>query len=174
MRIAKTITWNNFAAVIITTLSLAAASQSVGAQSIYDSLFPQNQSSQQADAIRWLESADEAMRLAKQTGKPILAYVTSDHCGYCRKMERESWSSPGVIGSVNQQYIPLKINASRQPEQAKALQVQAFPTTLLLTQEGRVATGSAGYLAPAQLTTLLQKANALSQRRQAVVPVSTH
>lgn len=174
MPITKTITWNHLAAVVIATISLATVSQSASAQSIYDSLFSGNQSPQQAGSIRWLDSADEALRQAKQTGKPIIAYVTSDHCGYCRKMERESWSSPRVVGSVNQQYIPLKINASHQPEQAKALQVQAFPTTLLLNQEGRVATGSAGYLAPAQLTSLLQEANALKQRPQVVMPVSTH
>ncbi len=143
------------------------------AQSIYDSLIPGKETQRQTGPIPWLESADEALLQAQQTGKPILAYVTSDHCGYCRKMDRESWASPRVVGQVNQQFIPLKINAAQQPAQAQALQVQAFPTTLLLTQDGRVATGSAGFLPPERLTNLLRQADAMTRRNQQLMPVST-
>ncbi len=50
--------------------------------------------------IRWTESIQTAMKQQKVTGRPLLIYVTAGYCGYCRKMERETWSDPKVARRI--------------------------------------------------------------------------
>lgn len=106
-------------------------------------------------AINWLSNPDQAMAYARQSGRPILAYVTSANCGYCRKMERESWSHPAIANKIANGFVPLRLDAKQHAVQVRALKVRAYPTTLVLSPEGQIATGSAGFLSPIKLAKLL-------------------
>ncbi|QDT70710.1 hypothetical protein MalM25_36650 [Planctomycetes bacterium MalM25] len=113
-------------------------------------------------SIDWIESTSDALAEARRTGKPIVAYVTSDHCGYCRKMERETWSQPAVGRLVTERFVPMRLHADKHPEEVAALRVRAYPTTVLISPEGRAFAGRAGFLEPLELTGLLHPA--LDQR----------
>ncbi|MEQ8847065.1 thioredoxin family protein [Botrimarina sp.] len=101
--------------------------------------------------IRWVETPADALAAAKRSGKPILAYVTSAHCGYCRKMERETWASPAVARLVDERFVALRLHSDQHPEEVAALRVRAFPTTVVITPEGKAFAGRAGFVEAAQL-----------------------
>lgn len=119
----------------------------------------------EAESIAWIDSSAEALAEARRTGKPILAYVTSDHCGYCRKMERETWGQPAVGRLVTEGFVPMRLHAGKNSAEVAALRVRAYPTTVLITPEGRAFAGRAGFLKPLELTELLRPA--LEQREVA-------
>ena len=106
-------------------------------------------------SIEWTESSDEALRSASLNGRPILAYVTSANCTYCRKMDRESWSDAGVAGRVAAGFTPLKIRAEANPDLVQALPVRAFPTTIVLSPEGQGLGVLEGYGPPGRRTEAL-------------------
>lgn len=104
------------------------------------------------DAIPWVETPADALAAAKATGKPILAYVTSAHCGFCRKMERETWAQPQLARLIGDAFVPLKLHSDQHPEEVAALRVRAFPTTVLITADGKAFAGRAGFVEAKQLT----------------------
>ena len=71
-------------------------------------------------------------------------------------MEREVWSNADIISMVETGFIPLKLNAERNTGFVAAQQIQAFPTTLVFTQDARLITSATGYLPPNQLAGLLR------------------
>lgn len=119
--------------------------------------------------IYWVHSPQKAESLAKQFHLPILMYVTSESCGYCRKMEREVWNNSDIIAMVEAGFIPLELTAERDAETVAALRIRAFPTTLLFTSDTKYVTGASGYLPPNQMAGLLrsgQKSQPASQVTQ--------
>jgi thioredoxin-related protein len=108
--------------------------------------------------IYWLQSPQQAAQLAGQFHMPILVYVTSEHCGYCRKMERETWSNPQIITMVEGGFIPLELTAERDHEMIAAMGIRAFPTTLLFTPDAKFVGGTPGYLSPIQAAGLMKRA----------------
>lgn len=120
-----------------------------------------------APAIEWVEDPAEAIAEARRTGKPILAYLTSDHCGYCKKMEKETWSQPAIGRLVARGFVPLKLHAKDHPEEVAALKVKAFPTTVLISPQGKAFAGKPGFMEPLELAQLLKPA--LEQREVASI-----
>jgi len=108
--------------------------------------------------INWVDSPQMATSLAQQFHLPILIFVTSDGCKYCRKMEREVWSNADIITTVETGFIPLKLNAQHNTGFVAAQQIRAFPTTLLFTEDATLITSATGYLQPNQLAGLLRSA----------------
>jgi protein disulfide-isomerase len=128
------------------------------------------QNAVQNPQIYWVQSTQQASQLASQFNTPILVYVTSEHCGYCRKMERETWSNPQIISLVEQGFIPLELTAERDGEMIKSMGIRAFPTTLLFTPDARFVRGAPGYLSPIQMAGLIktmQRPEATTQNTQA-------
>ena len=110
---------------------------------------------QQAGPIRWVDSPARALEISRQTGRKVVAYVSSERCGYCRKMERETWADPQIARLVSERYVPLRLSASRHRNEVRSLRVRAYPTTVLLTPSGEGLTGATGYLPPERLARLL-------------------
>lgn len=111
--------------------------------------------SAERDSIDWIETSDDALRSAAATGRPILAFVTSENCVFCRKMQRESWSDAGVAGRVRAGFTPLRLQAETNAEAVRSLQVRAFPTTIVLSPEGRGLGVLEGFVGPERLTQVL-------------------
>jgi thioredoxin-related protein len=118
--------------------------------------------------IHWVQSPQMATSLARQFRLPILVFVTSDSCYYCRKMEQEVWSNPQIISMVEAGFIPLELNAKRDAELVAALGIRSFPTILLFTQEAKFVTGAPGYLPLNKLAGLLRSVHRQQPESQQV------
>ena len=106
--------------------------------------------------IHWTHSASTAASLARQFNLPILAYVSSENCGYCRKMEREVWSNPDIVSMVEAGFVPLELTAERDPELVASLQIRALPTTLVYSPDVRPIQRVTGYQRPTQFAAILR------------------
>lgn len=121
--------------------------------------------------IYWTNSPEMAMSLAKESHLPVLAFVTSEHCSYCRKMEREVWSNPQIISQVEAGFIPLKLVASRHRQLVAKLGVRAFPTTIMFTPDGKIINAAKGYMPPNRLAGLLRTARPTKVAAHALPPI---
>ena len=108
--------------------------------------------------IAWAETPKLAIREAKAAQRPILAFVTADRCGFCRKMDRTTWNDVRIIQQVEKQLVPMKLHAVEHRALVERLKVKALPTTILFTPTGQVITGAVGFLPPEQMTKLMQAA----------------
>jgi len=99
----------------------------------------------------WSTSVENTTHVARQTGRPLLVYVTTTHCGYCRKMASESWADPRVDSLVRSRFVPLQLDAEHHANLLQRLGVRAFPTTLVFSPTGANVAKFEGYLPPGRL-----------------------
>jgi thioredoxin-related protein len=86
-----------------------------------------------ADHVVWL-TYDQASRKSKQEGEHIFIHFTTKTCGWCRKMERETYTDTAVIRTLNQDFAPVQIWADSYDEvdvdgyiiSQRALAIQEF------------------------------------------------
>lgn len=101
-------------------------------------------SSPAGSGITWLTNYDQAIKLSKQSSKPLLLFFTgSDWCGWCNKLEKEVLDTPEFIQSTQDKLIFVKLDypmhSELSPEitsQNERLQekfaVRSFPTIVIL------------------------------------------
>src|SRR5690606_17422221 len=65
---------------------------------------------QEDKTIKWY-SFDEVTELAAKEPKMILVKVYTDWCGWCKKMDKETFTDSQVIDYVNSNFYPVKMNA---------------------------------------------------------------
>ena len=92
------------------------------------------------DRLPWIQSYDQALKEAQLGDKLILAYLYTDWCGYCKKMEAETFTDKAVIDEMSDRYVWLKLNAETD-EEGRRLQerfnITGYPGLLLLNGEGQ-------------------------------------
>lgn len=100
-------------------------------------------------SIEWqsTKSMAHALELAKETGKPILIDVSTDWCGYCKKMKKNVYTDTDVISKVTNDYIPLALNGEKGEGIAfvKKHRISGYPTQIILDKEGKVINRHVGY-----------------------------
>ncbi|MCG8476061.1 MAG: thioredoxin fold domain-containing protein [Cytophagales bacterium] len=62
--------------------------------------------------IQWL-TFEQAMEKMKKEPRKIIVDVYTDWCGYCKKMDRETFSNPKVVEYVNKYYYAVKFNSEK-------------------------------------------------------------
>ena len=120
-------------------LSLLAASLSLSAASAFAA---------QAAGNGWMRDLDQALQVAAQQQRPVLLFVSMDGCKYCRRMEQTTFSNPQVRQTIGANYVPVAIKNSERPDVMRDLQIQSFPTTLIVTPQGDVVSELKGYVEP--------------------------
>ena len=87
------------------------------------------------EAINWRNDIRSAAREAQSNRKPLLLEFSTDWCGYCKKMDRETFSDVNVARHVESCFVPVKIDGESHRELADRLAVRSFPTTVILSPE---------------------------------------
>lgn len=117
------------------------------------------------DKVQWLTMADFEVAYLKNP-KPILIDVYTSWCGWCRVMERETYSNDKVADYINEHYYPVKLDAEQKEDiifngkkysydkrnKINNLAVYltggqlSFPTTIFIPDIGKSPAPLAGYL----------------------------
>jgi thioredoxin-related protein len=60
--------------------------------------------------VKWY-TIEEAEALSKQNPRKIMIDVYTDWCGWCKKMDAETFSHPVIAEFINNNYYAVKLNA---------------------------------------------------------------
>ena len=107
--------------------------------------------------ITWHSQYAHAYSEMKTQNRPMLVFIKSDACMFCKKMDR-SYQDPTVAEEVVKSFVPAVVNSSTNPELARQFRAKVFPTTVIVSSDGRVVDTIPGYLTAAKLQTRLQQA----------------
>lgn len=84
---------------------------------------------------QWNAGLQEASR----SGRPILVDVYTDWCGWCRRMDRDTYAQSSVRDYLDRHYVTVKLNpeSSRDARAvANRFRVTGYPTTVFLRPNG--------------------------------------
>ncbi len=107
----------------------------------------------------WQTNYKTALEQAARENKPLLLDFTgSDWCGWCIKLNKETFSQPAFKTFAKKNLILVELDFPRgKPQSAEEkaqnaelkqkFGVQGFPTLLLLNSQGKEIARNAGYLA---------------------------
>lgn len=115
-----------------------------------------------ANAINWRHDFDAAVSEAAQAGMPLLVDFTADWCPPCKEMAREVFPQADVIAAVTAGFVPVKVDLTNpgkaERKVADKYNVQAIPTLIVLTADGRVVKTQVGGLDRGQMLSWLKSA----------------
>ncbi len=117
-----------------------------------------------AEGVKWRHNYADALKESAETGKPILLDFGTDNCVYCRKLDATTFRDPRIVAMLNERFIPLKIDAHKEPRLTEAVAVESFPTLILASPEGKLLGRHIGYADVSKMTALLNKAPAPTNR----------
>jgi thioredoxin-related protein len=100
-----------------------------------------------AETISWY-SYDEGLARAKTEQKKVYINFHADWCGYCHKMERETFKDNQVIAYLNKNYIPVRIDSDKQKDLARKYRVRGLPDHVFLAETGETIGNQPGFLGP--------------------------
>lgn len=124
--------------------------------------------------LKWYRF-DEGYKKAVAENKIILVDAYTDWCGWCKVMDKKTYTDANVIAKLNQSFVCVKLNpeldetfafADKKMKSAELLQyigngqVTGFPSTIFWTNPGKDEKRyvQPGYLPPADFITLLDMA----------------
>jgi thioredoxin-related protein len=112
------------------------------------------------EKINWLTFEEAAAKTAIQP-KMILVDVYTDWCGWCKKMDKNTFTDAKVITYINDNFYPVKINAEdsknkftfkgkeyTEASMAKAMRVNSYPNFVIMDPAMENITQLPGYREP--------------------------
>lgn len=136
--------------------------------------FSQNQHAK--SPVKW-HTMQEAIELNKTNPKKIFIDIYTDWCGWCKVMDKKTFTDPNISSHLNQHYYPVKFNAEmtdtieylgkeyinkgigRRPTHDLAIHLLngklSYPSTLYLDEQLKPISAIPGYLESKKLQPIL-------------------
>lgn len=98
----------------------------------------------------WAADWNTAMVKAKAAKKPVFVDFYTDWCGWCKKLDKETYTDAVVQKKLRDEWVSVKVNAENgqmtgayedttrtYPQLTRHFGVQGFPTLLFLDKDGK-------------------------------------
>ena len=127
--------------------------------------------------VEWL-TFEEAIKLHSKSPKKLLIDLYTDWCGWCKVMDRETYSHQQIADYINHNFYPVKFNAEQTesiefdghmfkyvPQGRRGVHELAatltnnqlsYPTTVFMDEQLRVISPVPGYLKPKDMAPILE------------------
>jgi thioredoxin-related protein len=112
--------------------------------------------------FQWALDFDRALAAARDAKKIVMVDVYTDWCGWCKKLDRDTYSNKTVQEKVIKDFIAVKINPEKSQKYAQLARefgTRGYPHIVFLDSTGKKIHEIGGY----------QPANQFSQELEAVV-----
>jgi uncharacterized protein YyaL (SSP411 family) len=122
-----------------------------------------------AHLIQWRAWGQEIFDEAQKKNKLILLSLSAIWCHWCHVMDETTYSDPEIISLINNNFIPVRVDADMRPDIDTLYNQGGWPSTAILTPQGEVINGG-NYIPPEEMLGRLKRTAALfSGNRNAVL-----
>ena len=126
--------------------------------------------------VKWY-TLDEALKLNEKNPKKLFIDVFTDWCGWCKKMDKETFTNPIIAEYLNKNFYPVKFDAeskqdityrgkvyknnstqARSPHDLAAALLNgqlSYPSAVYMDGENKLLTAVAGYMTPSDIEPIL-------------------
>ena len=109
--------------------------------------------------ITWYDWGEDTFELADTLELPVLLYITAPWCEPCHLMERTTLADPGLVEAINDDFMPILVDADKRPDVDSRYNQGGWPTTAFLSADGEVLE-SHNFLTTDQMMMALQRIKA--------------
>lgn len=102
----------------------------------------------------------EAVSLASDDGRLVVAVATASYCGPCRAYKRSALSDERVASWLGDRAVAVLVDVQERPEDAQRLGVRSIPATYVL-RDGVAVASTVGALGAGDLLAWLDSAAAM-------------
>ena len=104
-----------------------------------------------AAEIPWSIDIEDALQRATENGQPVLMEFTADWCGYCKKMEKTTFTDPDVAQRISRNFVAVKVDADQNKDLVKDLGIKGLPAILIVSPDLKVIERISGFQTPEAL-----------------------
>ena len=108
-----------------------------------------------ANDIQW-QSFAVGMARSKSENKKVFLHFYAEWCATCKVMKEKTFKDPGVIASLNENYIPVKVDVDKDKDTSAIFKVQLLPDTWFIAENTKIIGHRPGYIPPGQLKAILK------------------
>lgn len=94
-----------------------------------------------ADRIQWQKWGKAPFAEARRQQRPVLLAVGAIWCHWCHVMDETTYSDSDVIAYINENYIPVRVDADMRPDIDSLYNQGGWPSTVVLTPDGNIVLG---------------------------------
>lgn len=131
---------------------------------------------QEPSEVQWY-SFEEALAMNAEKPRKVFIDIYTDWCGWCKKLDKETFTHPVIVEILNTQFYPVKFNAeskapvefagrtfvneggrARNPHQLAIALLQgqvSYPSTAFMDEDLQLLTTHSGFLTAQQLEPVL-------------------
>jgi thioredoxin-related protein len=114
--------------------------------------------------INW-QSYEAGIKKIKDQKKKGFLHFYTDWCTYCKIMNVKTFSDAKIIAYLNDNFIPIRVNAERQKNVAHKYGVNRFPNTWFLAEDSSNLSSQPGFIPAEKLLAILKFLNTDSFKR---------
>ena len=119
------------------------------------------------ELLKWT-SFNAGLAEAKKNDKKILVDFYTDWCGWCKRLDKDTYGNDKVAGYLKDKYVAIKVNAESgdtvryknkvysQSQLAQSFGVSGYPTIVFFDSNGDVINSLPGYLPPERFLPVIQ------------------
>lgn len=127
-----------------------------GAQAAPAADFRFSPESNKANLIHWRQWGQAPFSEAKKLRKPVLLALSAVWCHWCHVMDETTYSEADVIAYINENFIPVRVDADMRSDIDDLYNQGGWPSTLVLTPEGKIVKAGT-YILPEDMVSWLKK-----------------
>jgi thiol-disulfide isomerase/thioredoxin len=86
--------------------------------------------------IAWTEDYEAAIQRAASTNSVLLLHFYGDYCPPCKLLDKKTFRDTKLVSAINNNLVPVKINADRRSDLTHKHQVTRWPTDVYLFPNG--------------------------------------
>ena len=86
----------------------------------------------------------EGIKLAKEGNKKLLLMVSSEYCGWCKKMKNTTLKNPDVVSAINKNFIFVEIDKAK-GQYPRNLRVGGVPSFFIISPKNELLDNFMGY-----------------------------
>src|SRR5687768_8128996 len=81
-----------------------------------------------AQEVKWRYDYASARREAEAKGLPLVIDFGTSNCPWCVKLDNTTLREPTIVQTINERFIPLKVDGEQERTLAQSLSIRSYPT----------------------------------------------
>jgi len=119
-------------------------------------------------SVGWEQDYDTALAKAKKESKLVMVDVYTDWCGWCKKLDRDTYSNKDVETKLTKEFIALRINpekSARNKKLARQFGTHGYPHIVFLDAQGKKLSEIAGYVPASEFLSYLNQVSEQARKK---------